>query len=106
MATAKAQASPKLQFLKNKIEMRYSPRSYAFAIKTMLAGWALLLGFSLLPSSGISQRIAMVDSWTAYPSYNAPKQIVKVGDLLYVICKGGLYTYDLKTKATKSYSTV
>ncbi|HEX2898755.1 MAG TPA: hypothetical protein VHS96_03450, partial [Bacteroidia bacterium] len=87
--------------------MKHGAHSLAIASKFRCFCWllvAVLLGF--LPSQGSAQRINTVNSWTAYPSHNSPKHLVKVGDVFYVISKGGLFTYDTKTKATHSYTSV
>jgi FlgD Ig-like domain len=104
---ARVLALQKLRYLKNKIEMKYRRvRLLAPALCKCIA----LLGFAglglclALPLA--AQRIAPVNAWTAYPSHNTPKELVKEGDKFYAITKGGLFSYDRLTKETKSYTTV
>lgn len=88
--------------------MRQSPFSLVSAC--IPRSWLismLLVGACVLPPSPLpAQRINTVGSWTAYPSHNYPKQLLKVGSLFYAITKGGMFTYDLVTKETRSYTTV
>jgi hypothetical protein len=103
---ARALASPKLRYLKNRIEMMIlRPIRIAFAAPSW--GMAALLVALLCLAAPVSgQRIAPIGTWTAYPSHNTPKRLVKVGDTFYAITKGGLFTYDRNTKAARSYTTV
>lgn len=66
-------------------------------------GLLLLLG---LPGISQAQRINTVGSWTAYPSHNRPKQLIRVGSMFYAISGGGMFTYDTLSRETRSYTTV
>ena len=59
-----------------------------------------------LKATAQETRIAPIGTWTPYVSHYAPEEIERKGDMLYVITKGGLFTYDILTEATKSYSPV
>jgi hypothetical protein len=101
---ARALELPKLLFLKSRTEMRHRPLSLAFATVLLLTG--IITALCMAPLTASAQRIATVNSWTAYPSHNSPRQLIKVGNRFYAISKGGLFTYDVQTKETHSYTTV
>ena len=87
--------------------MKHCANSFAVVRKISIAVLLLLgIGLGGLTSMVSAQRIAPVNQWTAYTSHNSPKQIVKVGDEFYVISKGGLFTYNLITKKTRSFTSV
>ncbi len=65
-----------------------------------------LFALLLLVSGLQAQRIATVNSWTAYPSHNYPREVVKVNNVFYGITQGGLFAYDLNTREATSYTTV
>jgi hypothetical protein len=80
-------------------------------IRSTFAGFALqvllcCLCIGIVCPGLQAQRIATVGSWTAYPSHDYPRHLVKVGDTFYGISKGGLFSYHLKTKQSGSYTTV
>ena len=75
------------------------------ASRWLACAWLVAMGWAGMQQLQ-GQRIAPVGGWTAYPSHNTPKQLVKIGNTFLAITKGGLFSYDLTTKQTKSYTTV
>lgn len=71
-------------------------------MKKILFLFACLI--SVFPVQG--QRIAPIDSWTAYVAHQNVIEITQKGNTLYCITDGGMFTRDITTGEIRTFSTI
>ena len=77
---------------------RFIPRT-SLCVPRFLLIACLLFGISL-------NSTAQIGAWKAFPSYYEPQQIVKGGNMLYVLASNGLYSYNLTDQSITTYDKV